>query len=520
MHLQKSLIKINYLYLNIIISALLKIEIIILFNNNIIITIIIIIIMSGIDENINKPREFNIEKRKPTLCKFYNTKDGCKNGTSCKFLHETPDNWRTIVKKEFSPEEQIVEEIKSAILYGNLNDIFEKMLSSLDDYKKYYKTMEIQFRTIVTWKSMNKSINRILISTIKNKDIKIVNGILPFGYIPLTMFFIFNVFSWKLFDGFTDYTSERNFEVYFDEIIDCVSSLYSFEDYKEMIKIMLSYVNPFDYSTIGHILTKNFADKLICHIKSQLSKEEFNSFLNEKTDKDQTMKDWYYYFDKKSRVLDRYQHIYDSEKKYVKETDEKYAQIKQKHEYNLSNLEKKMKYYYDSVFIERKSASPTFDSSNINYDKLFNTKLNSLLKSENKFGIPYDQQVMITLLNWIPMFYSDCIDIKINTILDKLPSNLFNCNKLIEQFKEYGYITNLWRYTLNKITIDKPFTHCTELLFEFFKEIKTGLKEAYIGEYISKLQSIYESSSESDRIEFLAKISNSKLPDRIKVMIN
>ena len=70
--------------------------------------------MSGIDENINKSREFNIEKRKPTLCKFYNTKDGCKNGTSCKFLHETPDNWRTIVKKEFSPEEQIVEEIKSA----------------------------------------------------------------------------------------------------------------------------------------------------------------------------------------------------------------------------------------------------------------------------------------------------------------------------------------------------------------------------------------------------------------------
>jgi hypothetical protein len=287
---------------------------------------------------------------------------------------------------------------------------------------------------------------------------------------------------------------------------------------------MIGYVNPSNYTTVGHMITEYYADKLICHIKEQLSEEDFSTFLKEKTKKNQTMKDWFdFNNDNKTVILDKYKYKYEKEIKYMKNNEEKYktelALAKQKYEYNLSTIDTKIKYFYDAIFNQSRSSSPTF-TANIDYDKLFNSKLDNLLKSENKFGIPYDQEVMITLLNWIPMFYSNCTEEKINMILDKLPSNLFNCNKLIDQFKRFGYIVQLWNHTLSTITKNKPISYCTELLLEFFKEEKKGIREAYFGEYINKLTIIYETLNTHERNEFIQLICTSKLPDSIKLKFN
>jgi hypothetical protein len=480
------------------------------------------------ETNIVNFREFNIDEnetnKNKTICKFFNSKMGCKNGNKCKFLHESEDNWRKIIKKELSPEEQISEEVKLAISNGSLNDIFYKMVSSIDEYEKYYSTLDWQFKNIINWKANKKSIKKELFDTLEKRDVIIDNGILPFGYIPLSMYFLFLAFSWKLFDGAHDYTSQRNIEVYFDEIIDCVSSYYSFDEYKEIIKIMIGYVNPSNYATVGHMITEYFADKLIYHIKEQLSAEDFCTFLKEETKKNQTMKDWFdFNNNNKTVILNKYKYKYEKEIKYMKNNEEKYktelALAKQKYEYNLSTIDTKIKYFYDAIFNQSRSSSPTFNI-NIDYDKLFNTKLEKLLKLENKFGIPYDQEVMITLLNWIPMFYSNCVDEKINMILNKLPSSLFNYNKLIDQFKSYGYIVQLWNHTLSTITKNKPFSYCTELLLEFFKEEKKGIREAYLGEYLNKLTTLYETLNTNERIEFIQLISCSKLPDTIKLKFN
>jgi hypothetical protein len=479
------------------------------------------------DKNIVTMREFNINenvKQNKTICKFFGTKTGCKNGNSCKFMHQTEDNWRKIIKIELSPEEARNEEVKFAILNRSLNDIFYKMVSSNDEYEKYYYIIEYHFRNIVNWKTNKKSIKKELFDTLDKRDVIIDNGILPYGYIPLCMYFLFVAFSWKLFDGAHDYVSQRSIEVYFDEVVDCVSSYYSFDEYKEVIKIMILYIQPSKYATIGHIITDNLSDKLIYHIKDQLSTDDFNILLNEKTNKNQTMRDWYnFYNSDKSRLVKRYKYKYDNSIKYMINNEEKYKNelelAKQKYDYNISTIDEKLKYFYDTIFNESRSSSPTFNI-NINYNKLFNSKLDNLLKSENKFGIPYDQEVMITLLNWIPMFYSDCVEEKINMILDKLPSNLFNGNKLIEQFKNYGYIVQLWNHTLSKITKNKPFSYCTELLLEFFKEEKKGIREAYLGEYINKLTTIYETVNIQEKDEFIQLICSSKLPDSIKLKFN
>jgi hypothetical protein len=478
------------------------------------------------NKNIVKNRDFKIDTPEinKTICKFFNSKIGCKNGNNCKFIHQIEDNWRKIIKIELSPEEACNEEVKFAISNRTLNDIFYKMVSSIDDYEKYYFTVEYHFRNIVNWKTNKKSIKKELFDTLEKRDVIIDNGILPYGYIPLSMYFLYVAFSWKLFDGAPDYISQRSIEVYFDEVIDCVSTYYSFDEYKKIIKLMIGYVNPSNYATVGHMITEYFADKLMYHIKEQLSEEDFSIFLKEKTKKNETMKDWFdFNNNNKTNILNKYKYKYEKDIKFLKSNEEKYktelALAKQKYEYNLSTIDNKIKYFYDAIFNESRSSSPSFNT-NIDYDKLFNNKLDNLLKSENKFGIPYDQEIMITLLNWVPMFYSHCVEEKINMILDKIPSNLFNGNKLIDQFKSYEYILQLWNHTLSKITKNKPFSYCPELLLEFFKEEKKGIREAYIGEYINKLTTIYETLNIEERDEFIKLICSSKLPDSIKLKFN
>ena len=69
--------------------------------------------------------------------------------------------------------------------------------------------------------------------------------------------------------------------------------MYSDEDYKEIIRTVTLYCNPTTYATLGHITTSNLCDTIMSHIKKQLSPEDFNTFLEQKTNKDETLRDWF-----------------------------------------------------------------------------------------------------------------------------------------------------------------------------------------------------------------------------------
>ena len=474
--------------------------------------------------NTNEVREFNLNIRNNVKqqCKFYNTRVGCKN-KNCPFLHVSIDNWRNIIKTELSPDEQILEEIRIAICNNSLNDIFKKMLSSYDDYKKYYYNMEKEFRGIAVWKLQKKSIEKNLISTIASHNVEIDiklddgsidNGILPYGYIPLCLFFIFNGIAWKIFDGSPDNQTQLETESCLNEIIDIISKMYPKNEYKEIIKTMILYCNPESYATIGHISIGYLCDLVLSHIKSQLSIEQFENFLNEKTKDNETCRNWLDYNNNNNEnILNRYKYKYDKSVKNAKNNIEKLSLAKKIYEYNISTFNKKIDIINIEIFSknERKKFS-----INVDVNEKFNNALNSLILNENKFGIPYCQKTIIKLISLIQLSFTDTYDDKIKLILDKIPANLFNSDQLIKQFKEYGYITSLWKYTLNTISFDKPFSFCPPLLYEFFKETNNGIKEAYIGEYIHMVMSIIKGLSEEDKSSFFDYINTSSLSNDIK----
>ena len=469
-------------------------------------------------------REFNIEiNNNKKQCTFFNTKGGCKN-KNCTFLHISNDNWRNIIKTELSPEEQISEEIKLAINNQSLNNIFKKMTSSSEDYNKFYWDLEKHFRGIAIWKLEKKSIKKKLISTISSRDVEIDikledgsidNGILPYGYIPLCLFFIFNGFTWNIFNGSSDNQSQSEIESCLDEIIDIISSMYSREEYKEIIKIMILYCNPETFATLGHISIGNACDSVLRHIKSELSLEEFEHFLSHKTKDDETCRDWFdYNKNKNDYMIKRYTDKFNRAIKYAKNDNEKLAKIKKIYEYNISTLNRKLDIINTEIFTKGERKKTIYNHVDVNIE--FNDYLDKLILIENKYGIPYNPPIFCVLISLIKSFFVDTFDDKIKLILDKIPNNLSNGDNLINQFKEYGYITKLWKYTLNTISFDKPFSFCPSLLDEFFQEPNKGFREAYIGEYIHKTLSLIKDLSEVNKLIFFKNINSSFLSDNIK----
>jgi len=474
----------------------------------------------------NQVREFNlnITNNKKQQCKFFNTKMGCKN-RNCSFLHITIDNWRNIIKTELSPEEQISEEVKLASKTNSMNDIFKKMCTSNDDYKKYYFEVEKIFRGIAVWKLEKISIEKNLINTIDSRNVEINikledgsidNGILPYGYIPLCLFFIFNGIAWKLFDGAPDSQTQRETESCLDEIIDIISKIYSKEEYKEIIKTMILYCNPESYATIGHISIGYLCDIVLIHIKSQLSLEEFEIFLNEKTKDDETCRNWldWNIENNNEYILKRYKYKYDRSIQIAKNNIEKQAKAKKIYDFNILTFNKKINIINIEIF--SKGERKRIIMKEIDVNQRFNDALNLLMGQENKFGRPYNQTIFTKLISLINHSFKDTVDEKIKLILEKIPANLFNGNQLIIQFKENDYITNLWKYTLSTISMKNPMSFCPPLLHEFFKESNNGIKEAYIGEYIHMTLSLIKDLSEENKLLFFESINTSSLSHYIK----
>jgi hypothetical protein len=105
------------------------------------------------------------------------------------------------------------------------------------------------------------------------------------------------------------------------------------------------------------------------------------------------------------------------------------------------------------------------------------------------------------------MYFTDSIEEKINLILSKLPKDLSNPDQLIKDFKSNDNISYLWTYLKNSITLENILSICPPILYEFFKEEIRGIREAYIGEYMTTFDYIYSTSSAPIRKELIEILS-------------
>jgi hypothetical protein len=451
-------------------------------------------------------REFPTERNiKKIPCRFFKTPLGCKNGHTCKFIHDD-GNWREVV--ELSPEEKLKDEVVKSILYGTFGDIANKMLSSEEDYNKYYNLVENQFRGVAIWKLQNRSINKNLFQTLKHFNVSFdEDSVLPYGYMPFCLHFLFAGLSWKTFDGSTDVAGYRAIEGCIDEVIDSVATIYK-DEYKHVLKMTAQYCNPKYGDNIAHTAAYFVCDKILYHIKEQLSPEDFNELIMEKNAEDQNVRQ---VFESRRSEIDKlkdaYKYKYESNIRRAKDKEE-HEKADQMYKFNLSDLNRKIKYFEDQFFIEYERVKFKFAANDI--DSKFNTLLSTLLKASNKFGIPYDRSCLIELFNQINMNFKDKVDEKINLILSKIPNNLSNVDHLIKDFKDKGYTEHLWKFTMNSINEKTPLSFCQLLLYEFFKA-SVGLREACMGEYIMKLQNIYDNLKADKKIEFSELLTSSKL---------
>ena len=457
-------------------------------------------------------RKFDVpvdSNNKKKLCNFFKTPKGCKNGVMCKFAHEDT-NWRETV--ELSPEEKLKDEVIKAIRYGTLSDILKKMLSSEEDYNKYYNLVENQFRGIAIWKLQNKSINKNLFQTLEHFNVSFgEDSYLPYGYMPFCLHFLFAGLAWKTFDGSTDHFGYRAIEGCVDEVIELISSIYKDkEDYKNVIKMTTQYCNPKYGDNIAHTAAYFLCDKILLHIKEELSPEDFNELIIEKNNDDCTVQQLFEHRRSENEKLkEAYKYKYESNIRRAGNNMDEKEKAKQIYDFNMNDLKRKIE-YFDNQFFVTSYERPRFLLATSDFDSKFNTILKSMIKTENKFGIPYDRSCLIELFNQINMNFKDKVDEKINLILSKIPSNLFNVDHLIKDFTDRNYIENLWKFTMNSVNENNPLSFCQPLLYEFFK-ISVGLREACMGEYIMKLQNIYDNLKVDKKIEFSDLLTSSKL---------
>ena len=211
------------------------------------------------------------------LCRFISKPGGCRNGAKCKFNHNVSEvkNWRE--RADLSPEDIIIEEVNNAVDKNQLNDLFNKMVSSKENYKLYYKYVQRKFYKIAIWKLSNRSINKIIFDQI-NKDQ--INTTLPFGYMPLCAHFLWSALSVNMYNEVSSNDHDRKMEECFTEMTDYISGYYN-DEYKNVLKKITEYYNPTNDYNIIDILVKYISFKILLVFKIELG-DEFDTLLTKK----------------------------------------------------------------------------------------------------------------------------------------------------------------------------------------------------------------------------------------------
>jgi hypothetical protein len=166
----------------------------------------------------------------------------------------------------------------------------------------------------------------------------------------------------------------------------------------------------------------------------------------------------------------------------IKEANKKY-------EYNINQYMFKVTIFYNSIFnenVQRKKIS----MSTIDYDSIFNSRLQLFVGAKNKFGTRCDPSVLSELIHLLDNELVKKKDMYMKIIINNIPNDLMNCAQIIKVFKDKKIIDYLWNGLLESVTVENPDTFCPDLLKEFLKEPISGLQEAYASQYAEKVTNI------------------------------
>lgn len=501
--------------------------------------------------SLHTPKEIN-----KTICKFF-IKGTCTKGSKCQFSHNLRD---TMTNSEVTVEINYEKEVYDAIARGNLNTIFEKMLSNEENYKNYYFKLYMIFRGVAVLKLKKQSIVRDIIDTIKLRNVKINGETLKYGYMPILYHFIMTGFAWNTFQGAETDSDYRELINCFDDVVEQLQkvkvknhqiSKYGDKEYDEMLIEACQYTNPETYDNVIHIAAHYLCDTVIQHIKDTfrsntvrtLKKEsgedaaiklresmseteynnyvnkDFNEFLNETNVNNQKALDIFVERKKnKLEALDKFKTKYDKALSRAGSNKVLIENATNRYQYNITNFDKKIELFNSQIFgvSERKKLF----SSDINYNAKFNEWLSKMHGFSNKYGTRIEIIELSNLLNLINNNLKHKKDEYMKLIINTLPNLIMNPKDVIQKFKDMNCIDSLWNAVLNSINENTPVTFSVDLLNAFFKEEQLGLRESYICQYLEKLSIISETLSVEKKEAFMQVIISSMVSKDVKSLIN
>jgi len=456
-----------------------------------------------------------------------------------------------------SPKEKVIKEIEDAVKYGELDNIFKKMITNEDDYKKYYFELHMKFRGYAVMRLKKQSIIKDIIDKISLHNVQI-EGMekLKYGYMPLLFHFIMNGFAWNTFQGARNEIEYLQVTACFDDVVEQLqkekASKYNDQEYDEMVIEACEYVDPDTYENTIHVATHYLCERVIEEIKSayksdcrrnliklhggdaisaqriSLGEDEFNKILSVKFDKllNETTKENKKAIDlfnerkeKKQEAIDKYTEKCQKaisrsrgNQVYIDEANERL-------DYNLNQLDKNIHIFYNRIFNMNCVNVIKIQKYQIDYDRRFCNLLAKLAGFTNKYGTKYEIIELTLILKLVNTELKSKKDDYMKQIIDKIPETLLNPMPVIETFKGLQNIDYLWNSLLNSISFEKPETNSFNLLDAFFREDHKGLRESYICQYLEKLSMVSSKLSDSDKKKFIDNIEKSVLSKEIKQMI-
>jgi hypothetical protein len=477
---------------------------------------------------INGERNFNALSDKQTpVCKFY-LLGNCRN-SKCKFTHSLN------IEENLTDQQKIINEIEVAVNRRQIGSIFKKMLLNADNaYQKYYNEIHMKFRGYSIMKLKKQSIVDMFLgrydqknhsfdeNILEYRNVKIDDDIiLDYGFIPFLFHFFVMGFAWNTFQGATDSQDDSNINECFDEFIVQLQKRYSDQEYDNIVRQACDFVDPDTNENMLMVASHYLCDRVVLHIKDafknikrrQFTKEElstmrteqgeeifnrfitddFTNFINDEFNvNNETAFDLFNKRRDQQGVDASYQKYKDKLEKSVSRSRGNQNLIKEankKYEYNIKQYMFKVTIFYNSIFnenVQRKKIS----MSVIDYDSIFNSRLQLFVGAKNKFGSRCDPNVLSELIHLIDNELVKKKDIYMKKIINNIPNDLMNCAQIIKVFKDKKVIDYLWNKMLDSISVENRETFCPDLLKEFLKEPITGLQEAYASQYTEKLINI------------------------------
>jgi hypothetical protein len=340
-------------------------------------------------------------------------------------------------------------------------------------------------------------------------------------------------FSWNTYQGAKDLEEENQINECFAEFEDQLMKRYSNEEYDDIVKEACQFVDPESGENIIMVASHYLCDQVVSHIKNafknikkrqftpeqlnemriEKGQEEFDRFMNldftdfitaEKNNLNQNAFDLYNERkDKPEPAFEKYREKCEKAIGRARGSQKDIDNAKKRYEYNMRQYNFKLTVFYNTIFnenIQRK----VYKLNKVDYNAVFMERLDKLLGSKNKFGTRVDTEKIPGLIHLINNELSQKKEVYIKMIFDKIPSDLMNCKEVILMFKNNMMIDYLWNKVFDSITIENPGSFCIDLLKEFFKE-SVGLREAYIGLYMDKIDNLSKDMSFDQQKEFLAK---------------